>query len=102
MAWTPPPQATAGRPGERRALWDVEQQRLITAVHRALAAVDSDPATASSPDARKRAKADLDAQLKQLEALQKGFEDPGPIHGVQGFPRPPNAPAGVRPSTPAR
>ena len=59
----------------------MEQQKQLTAVHRALAALE----TSTQPaDATKKAKADLEEQLKQLQELQKAYQDPGPIHGACG------------------
>ena len=61
----------------------MEQQRQLTAVHRALAALE----TSTQPaEAAKKAKADLEEQLKQLQELQKAYQDPGPIHGARIWP----------------
>ena len=58
----------------------MEQQRQLTAVHRTLAVLDG---ASLSADAAKKAKADLEEQLKQLQELQKSYQDPGPIHGAR-------------------
>ena len=65
---------------ERRKVWDAEQQRQLANVHRALATLEGN--TSQSADARRAAKEDLEEQLKQLQDLQKAYQDPGPVHGL--------------------
>jgi hypothetical protein len=60
----------------------VEQQRQLTVVHRALAALEAEPAGDAPDAARKRARADLEEQVKQLQELQKAYQDPGPLYGA--------------------
>jgi len=62
---------------KRRETWDEQQRAAVTALTRQLAAWDA--AHSSPTDEQTKERDELKLRIEQLEKLQSGYDDPGPI-----------------------
>ncbi|MBK9118998.1 MAG: S8 family serine peptidase [Phycisphaerales bacterium] len=78
------PRELVGRlKAERRKTWDERQRALVTALRREIEAWKNANPSPTAEQAKERD--DLELRLSQLQEVQQGYEDPGPVYDCVVF-----------------